>query len=111
MKKLSIEHIFDIGIGAAILGSGGGTDPEISCMMAKKQMEKGEPVKLISYSDLKPDDVILPIGTMGAPSAEAEKLVSGKEFEIMFEYIKKSLNKKIIMDIFGLSCFFFRPID
>lgn len=95
MKKLSIEHVFDIGIGSSILGSGGGSDTELSYMMAKKQMEKAGPVKLISYSDLKPDDVILPIGNMGAPSAETEKLVSGKEFEIMFDYIRKNLNKKI----------------
>ncbi|HEV8052725.1 MAG TPA: DUF917 domain-containing protein, partial [Parachlamydiaceae bacterium] len=50
---------------------------------------------LISFTELKPDDVIMPIGFMGAPSAETEKLSSGKEFEIMFEHIEKTINKKI----------------
>jgi uncharacterized protein len=95
MKKLSIENVFDIGIGCAILGSGGGSDTGLCSMMAKKQMEKTGPVRLISYSELKPDDVIMSIGTIGAPSAETEKLLNGKEFEIMFEYIRKSLNKKV----------------
>lgn len=95
MKKLSVENIFDIGIGSAILGSGGGSDTDLCCMMAKHQIEKTGPVRLISFSELKTDDIILPIGTMGAPSAETEKLVSGREFEHMLGFIKKHLNMTI----------------
>lgn len=94
MKKLSIENIQDLVIGSAILGSGGGGDGTVPAMMAKMQMEKTGPVSLINYSDLKPDDVIMPIGFIGAPSAEFEKLPSGKEFEVMFDYVKRILNVK-----------------
>jgi DUF917 family protein len=95
MKKLNIESLSDLAYGCDVLGSGGGGSSELASMMAKMQMEKTGPVSLISYSELKADDVIMPIGIMGAPSAETEKIASGKEFEIMFDYVKKTLNKKV----------------
>lgn len=95
MKKITIENIDDLSIGCAILGSGGGGEADIPCMMAKVQMEKSGPVSLMSYSELQPDHIVMAIGFIGAPSADAEKLPSGKEFEYMFDYVKKSLNKKI----------------
>jgi len=95
MKKLSFENIDDLAIGCAIMGSGGGGDVELPLMMAKMEMERSGPVHLINFSELKPDDVIMPIGFMGAPSAEVEKLHSGKEFEIMLDYVEKTLKKKV----------------
>jgi DUF917 family protein len=95
MKKFYIENIPDLAIGSAILGSGGGGDSVQPAMMAKIQMQKTGPISLINYSELKKDDVILPIGYLGAPSAEYEKLPNGREFETMFEYLKKTLNIEI----------------
>lgn len=95
MKKLTIEILKDLALGSAILGSGGGGDTNVYFMMTKVQMEKTGSVSLINFSDLKPDDVIMPVGFMGAPSAETEKLASGKEFEVMLEHVEKTLNKKI----------------
>lgn len=95
MKKLNLENLKDIALGCAILGSGGGGDVDLHHMMAQVQMEKSGPVSLIQFSELKPEDFILPIGTMGAPSAEKEKLASGKEFEVMFHYVEKTFQKKI----------------
>jgi DUF917 family protein len=95
MKKLNHENLNDLAIGCAILGSGGGGDTDFPCMMAKVQMDINGPVSLINYSDLKPDDVIMAVGFIGAPSAETEKLQSGREFEVMFEYVERNMNKKI----------------
>jgi uncharacterized protein len=95
MKKLSFENLDDLRSGCAILSSGGGGNTDLPCMMAKVQMEKSGPVSLISDSELKPDDVVMPIGFIGAPSAWIEKVASGREFESMFECVEKSLNKKV----------------
>lgn len=95
MKKLNIENLKDLALGCAILGSGGGGDTVLYSMMAQVQMEKTPSVSLINFSELKPDDVIMPIGFMGAPSAEVEKIASGNEFKVMFKHIEKNLNKKI----------------
>lgn len=95
MKKFNIEQLDDLAIGSAILGSGGGGDPSYDYVMTRVQMEKSGPVPLISYSDLKDDDVIAPIGIMGAPMAEKEKFASGREFLKQFEILEKTLDRKI----------------
>ncbi|HEV8053167.1 MAG TPA: DUF917 domain-containing protein [Parachlamydiaceae bacterium] len=95
MKKLNALGLHDLAVGSAILGSGGGGTTEPALMMAKYQMEKNGPASLINFSDLKPDDVIMPIGYMGAPSADTEKLASGNEFQVMFEHVEKVLKKKV----------------
>jgi len=95
MKKLTLDNLDDLATGSAILGSGGGGDTTYAHMMAKYQMEKKDFVSLINFSELKADDLILPIGIMGAPMAEVEKILNGDEFINLFENIEKSLNKKI----------------
>lgn len=94
MKKITIENLNDLALGSAIMGSGGGGAPDLMCLMTKVQMEKTGPVSLIGFNELKSSDVIMPIGFMGAPSAESEKLASGKEFEILLDYVNTTLNKK-----------------
>lgn len=95
MKKLTQDNLDDLAIGSAILGSGGGGDTVYAHMMAKYQMEKKEFVSLINFSELKPDDLVLPIGVMGAPLVELEKILNGNEFLFMFEKLEKDLSKKI----------------
>lgn len=95
MKKLILEHLDDLAIGSAILGSGGGGDTSYPYLMARHEIEKYSSVSLISMSELKPDDLIIPIGFMGAPLAEMEKIPSGREFFALFEVLQKSLGKKI----------------
>lgn len=95
MKKLTLDNLDDLAIGSAILGSGGGGDTSYAHMMAKYQMEKTEFVSLINFSELDPEDLVLPIGIMGAPLAELEKILNGNEFLFMFEKLEKTLEKKI----------------
>ena len=109
MKKLTLDNLDDLAIGSAILGSGGGGDPTNSYMMARYEMEKKDFVSLISYHDLKPDDLILPIGLIGAPLVDKEKLSTGREFIQQFEFVEKALGKKISVvmpfEIGGISSF------
>ncbi len=95
MKKLSLSHLDDLAIGAAILGSGGGGDPAYPYMMAHHVMQEWGSVSLISPAELKPDDFVVPIGVIGAPLAEIEKIESGREFNILFEILEKTVQKKI----------------
>ena len=94
MKKITINELESLSIGAAILGSGGGGDPFYNKLMAKYQIEKHGPINIISVDDLSTDDIIVPIGIMGAPLVTIEKLPSGKEFLSMFSEIEKYFGKK-----------------
>lgn len=95
MKKLTLDNLEDLAIGSAILGSGGGGDYYYPQMAARFRMEQYGPVPLISVSDLRDDQLVMPIGFMGAPLVEIEKLPSGREFLTMFEMVEKDLGKKV----------------
>lgn len=109
MKKLTLDNLDDLAIGSAILGSGGGGDPRYSYMMARYEMEKKGFVSLINYAELKPDDLIVPIGFMGAPLAEMEKIQNGREFLMLFDVLEETLKKKITVvmpfEIGGINAF------
>lgn len=95
MKKLTLADLDDLVIGSAILGSGGGGDPTYAYLMARYEMEKQKPLHLISLAELKPKDLIVPVGFMGAPMAEMEKIPTGREFVELFKVIEKEIGRKI----------------
>jgi uncharacterized protein len=95
MKKLTLENLDELAIGSAILGSGGGGDPTYTYMMARHEIEKRGPVSLISIEELDPDEYILPVGLIGAPLVEKERIQSGNEYNVLFERIEHDLGKKI----------------
>lgn len=95
MKQLTLNNLEDLAIGAAILGSGGGGDPAYPHMMAKNVAQKWGNSKMISISELQADDLVIPIGVIGAPLAESEKIASGREFSILLEVLEKTIGKKV----------------
>lgn len=95
MKKIVLKNLDDLAIGATILGSGGGGESVFPCMMARHFMERWGPANLISPAELKPDDLVVPIGVIGAPMAESEKIHSGHEYVVLLEVLEKALRKKV----------------
>lgn len=95
MKKLSLHNLDDLMIGSAILGSGGGGDSTYAYMMACHEMQKKNSLTLFTYADLQPDDLIIPIGFMGAPMVELEKIATGRDFLKLFSIVEKTLKRKI----------------
>jgi uncharacterized protein len=109
MKKLNIDHLKDIAIGSSILGSGGGGENNLTYTMTEVVMQKNQTFSLINFSELKPDDYILPVGFIGAPSVETEKIASGKEFEVLIAHAEAILERKITVvmpfEIGGINAF------
>ena len=95
MKQLTIDDLDDLAIGSAILGSGGGGDPTYFHRMARYEIEKIGSIPLISLSEVKPDEYILPVCYMGAPLAETEKMPSGREYLALSKVVEKISGKKI----------------
>jgi len=94
MREITIKDIDALKIGSGILGSGGGGDPYVGALMAKSQMEKYGPVKMIRIEEMKDTDIIVPVGFMGAPSVSVERLASGDEFDYIFQEIKQYTGKR-----------------
>lgn len=95
MKKITSDFLDDLAIGAAILGSGGGGEVQFPHMMASYVMDKFGPASMISLSELQANDLVLPVGVIGAPLAETEKIPNGHEFEKVIQFMEKALKKKV----------------
>lgn len=94
MNQLTATNLEYLALGSAILGSGGGGDPSYDVLMAKYQIEKNGPVELITIEQLKVDDLVVPVGFMGAPLVAMEKIPSGREFVHVIAELEKYMHKK-----------------
>lgn len=80
--------------GSAILGSGGGGNPAYDLLMARYQMEQFGSIRLMDIAELTPDDLVVPIGFMGAPLVGVEKIPQGNEFVHLISALEEKLRKK-----------------
>ncbi|MHA6260316.1 DUF917 domain-containing protein [Sporosarcina sp. CAU 1771] len=94
MRYLGIEEIENIATGAAVLGTGGGGDPYIGKMMAIEAIKKYGKVKLITMDELKDDDLVVPVSSIGAPTVGIEKIASEHELTAALEMLEKILGRK-----------------
>lgn len=95
MRKLDVEAIEDIAVGAAILGTGGGGDPYIGKLMAIQAIEEYGPITLLDPEELEDDDLVVPSAMMGAPTVMIEKIPSGEEIFASFHALESYLGQKI----------------
>ncbi len=94
MQTLTIKDLEYLAIGTAILGSGGGGNPENEVLMTKHSMQQHGPIQLRDPSSLTKEDFILPVAVMGAPLVGLEKLRSGREFLHLMKLVEKNQARK-----------------
>ena len=94
MRQIQLDDLDDMALGSALLGSGGGGDPAYNLIQAKYQLMKYGPVRLMDRTELKPDDLVVPVGFMGAPLVGIEKIPGDGEFLSIFEKIERYYGKK-----------------
>ena len=73
MRKIGIQEIEDIALGAALLGAGGGGDPYIGKLTAIGAVKECGEVELIGADEVPEGAFIMPAASMGAPTILAEK--------------------------------------
>ncbi|NNG66094.1 DUF917 family protein [Caldanaerobacter subterraneus] len=95
LKKIDLESIEDIAVGAALLGTGGGGDPYIGKLMAIQAVQKNGEVELIDVEDVPDDALVVPVAMMGAPTVLVEKIPSGKEIFHAFDSLQNYLDKEV----------------
>jgi len=112
MRLLYEANMEDIAVGAAILGSGGGSDPYIGKLMAREAIRRYGPVPLCSLDDLADDDLVLPVAGMGAPTVLGEKLPAGDDilrvYETLGRYIGRAPRATMSIEAGGMNSI--RPI-
>lgn len=94
-RKIGIEEVKQIAIGAALLGSGGGGNPYIGKMMAISAIKEHGLVTLLSPTEVPADSFFVSASMIGAPAVAMEKFPNGHEFERAFEMYEKYSGKKV----------------
>jgi len=94
MNFINIEDLENLALGAAILGSGGGGAPSYNRLITQHMIEQCGPVRLLKVDDLSPDDLVVPVGFMGAPLVGLEKIASGREFSTNLRALERYVGRK-----------------
>ena len=112
MRLLREASIEDIALGAAVLGSGGGSDPYIGKLMAREAIRQYGPVELYSLDELDDADLVVSAAGMGAPTVGVEKLPAGDDVIRAFNALGKYLGQtpRAVMSIEAGGMNSIRPI-
>jgi DUF917 family protein len=94
MRIIEAEHLDDMALGAAVLGTGGGGNPYIGRLMAQSAIRKYGPVTMIDASELNDDDLLVAVAMMGAPTVMVEKIPSGEEVVRAFTTLESYFGRK-----------------
>ncbi|WP_343250351.1 DUF917 domain-containing protein [Diplocloster hominis] len=102
MRKIGLQEIEDIALGAALLGAGGGGDPYIGKLVAMGAVKECGPVDLLDPEEVPDDALIVPIAMMGAPTILGEKGIGGEEYKTLTDMVSQ---------FFGREIYAFMPIE
>ena len=81
--RLDAQNLGSLARGCALLGAGGGGDPELGLIMALTAIEQHGPVDVVALEDLDDDALIMPCGLVGSPAIASEKVWGGDEGRIL----------------------------
>ena len=84
-----------IALGAGVLGTGGGGNPYLGMLMAKNQLREGRKITLIKPENLAPDECILAVAAIGAPTVGVERMAEGGESLRLVQIMEKHIGRKI----------------
>lgn len=94
MKRIDLDDITAIARGAAILGAGGGGDPWLGSLMARRAIEIHGPVEVVDPEDVPLDAYAQPVAIMGAPTVIVEKAPAGDEHERTFAALERATGNR-----------------
>lgn len=95
MRLLDKQHIEDIAIGSAVLGTGGGGNPYLGKLTAQRAIDQYGPLKLVKVDEL-PDDtlVVSPFG-IGSPVPFIERLTIDEDLMYAYKAMTRFLGREI----------------
>lgn len=81
---VTVDDLESIAIGAGIFGTGGGGNPYIGKLAARRAIRAAGEIPIIPVDSFPDEGLVCTVGGMGAPTVTIEKVISGTEtFEAM----------------------------
>jgi DUF917 family protein len=96
MKRLlDSDTLRALARGCAVLGAGGGGDTYLTLLQALQATEDHGPVPLVDLDELPDDSLIMPCGSIGAPTVSIEKLENGNEGARLREQLERLTGRRV----------------
>ncbi|MBO67553.1 MAG: hydantoinase [Acidiferrobacteraceae bacterium] len=93
-SKITIDDVNALGIGAGILGTGGGGDPYLEGIQLRRELEKHGSQTLLDPQMIDENVLAVVVGMIGAPTAGIEKLREGTEIIRAVRLLERHLGQK-----------------
>jgi hypothetical protein len=98
LERVGTEDLDALGVGAGILGTGGGGHPRVGKLRLLTLLEDDDypdAVEVVQPSDLAADATVASVGGMGAPTIGVEKLPNGREEINALESIERFSGREV----------------
>jgi DUF917 family protein len=86
--RLDASNLPALARGCALLGAGGGGDPDVSLTMALRAVGEYGPVRVVAVDDVPADGLIMPCGLIGAPTVAIERVWNGDEGRMLRDAVE-----------------------
>ena len=93
-NTITVDDIDDIALGATVLGTGGGGDPHVGALVAKRLIRLHGDVQVCRHDQLTTDDFVLPVGMIGAPSVSSERIMAESELSRVMNLAERATGRK-----------------
>ncbi len=107
MRLVNEADLEDLAMGAAVLGTGGGGNPYIGKLLARRAIRDHGPVSLVTVDEVADEALVVPTAMMGAPTVSVEKLPRGDEliraFKTLEEYLGRSITHTVSIEAGGMN--------
>ena len=93
LQQVTLDDIEAIGIGAGILGTGGGGNPYLGGLHLRRVITEKGPQQIINPMELDDNALVVVVGGIGAPTVSIEKLPEGTEMSRAIRLLEKHLGR------------------
>jgi hypothetical protein len=87
--RLYREDLAALARGCAVLGAGGGGDPGPLLLMAERVLDREQGIELIGTEQVEPEQLVVPVGLIGAPTVALERIWNGEEGRVLVEAMER----------------------
>ena len=95
LTSIGESELVDLAVGCTVLAGGGGGDPRVGWLMARHAIRENGPIDVIDLEQLESDDLIVPVGMIGAPTVMIEKIPNGGECKVICDVIARRLGQEV----------------
>ncbi|GAB3361811.1 MULTISPECIES: DUF917 domain-containing protein [Amycolatopsis] len=107
MRKLALDALDQLTLGATLLGTGGGGDPFIAKLMVEQAINDHGPIDIVGLDELPAAAQLATVAVVGAPTVIIEKIPSGSEFadavRALVSYLGRDIDAIMPVEVGGMN--------